>query len=66
MFDFKEHILIVTGADSGIGRATADYFHRCGANVVLEDINEASIDAVAWLQYSGHDDAWGAVASRDR
>ncbi|MCY7304766.1 MAG: SDR family NAD(P)-dependent oxidoreductase, partial [Rhodoferax sp.] len=47
MFDFKNKILLVTGAGSGIARATAEYFHACGAHVMLGDINEAAAAAVA-------------------
>lgn len=38
---------VVTGAASGIGRATAEAFARAGARVALGDINEEGGDAVA-------------------
>jgi len=47
MFDFSGRTSIVTGAGSGIGRATAAYFHACGANVVLADIDETKASAAA-------------------
>lgn len=43
MFDFKGKTAIITGAASGIGKATAEYFAACGANVVLADINEMAL-----------------------
>ena len=39
--------IIVTGAASGIGRATAELFHRQGARLVLIDRNEAALTTVA-------------------
>ena len=39
MFEFAEKVLLVTGAASGIGRATAEYFFKCGASVFLADLN---------------------------
>jgi len=39
MFDFEKKVLLVTGAASGIGRATAEYFFKCGATVFLADLN---------------------------
>ncbi len=47
MFDFSGKVAIVTGAASGIGEATAAYLRECGASVLIADINEDAIAAVA-------------------
>ena len=36
--EFEGKVAIVTGAASGIGRATVNLFHSRGASVVAEDI----------------------------
>ena len=46
-FDFSGKTAFVTGAASGIGRLTAERFAEMGAAVVLTDINQEGIDAVA-------------------
>lgn len=38
---------VVTGAARGIGKAIAEAFHREGAQLLLTDIDEAGLDAVA-------------------
>lgn len=47
MFDFKDRVLLITGAGGGIGGATASYFHACGARVMMGDINEAAVSSLA-------------------
>jgi len=43
MNEVKDKVAIVTGAASGIGRATVDLLHARGAMVVAEDINPAVV-----------------------
>jgi len=44
---FQDRIVVVTGAGSGIGKATALAFGREGAKVVAADVNAASAQATA-------------------
>lgn len=44
---FHGKTIVITGAGSGIGRATALIFAREGANVVCADINEAAVAETA-------------------
>jgi len=41
-FDFTGKVVLVTGASSGIGRATAELFGRCGASVAITYLNNKS------------------------
>jgi len=45
--DLENKVCIVTGAGSGIGRATAELFARHGASVVVVDVNADAAEAVA-------------------
>lgn len=51
MFDFKGKVIVVSGGETGIGRATVDAFARAGGTVViagfLEDEGQAVIAALA-------------------
>lgn len=56
MEEFAGKVAVVTGAASGIGRATATRFAEAGMKVVLADIEEtALIDAVTSLGNMGHE-----------
>jgi meso-butanediol dehydrogenase/(S,S)-butanediol dehydrogenase/diacetyl reductase len=44
---FEGKVVVVTGAASGIGQATAERFHREGAAVVVADIDQAAGEAAA-------------------
>ena len=44
---FHGKTIVITGAASGIGRATALIFAREGANVVCADINETGVKETA-------------------
>src|SRR5438128_12494082 len=62
-FDFTGKVVLVTGASSGIGRATAELFGRCGASVALTYLkNQAGADA-AVAELGGAAAAAGADGS---
>jgi len=46
-FDFTGKTLLLTGATGGIGRKIAELFHSAGANLVLLDLNEEALRAMA-------------------
>lgn len=59
---FEGRVAIVTGAASGIGRATARQLAREGARVVIADLDgEAARAAAEALRAEGAPDAWGAT-----
>lgn len=47
METFKNKVVIVTGAGSGIGKATAQAFAKAGAKVVVSDVREKESKATA-------------------
>lgn len=40
MFDFKDKVVVITGAQRGIGKCIADKFREAGANVCIIDLSE--------------------------
>ena len=56
-FDFTGKVVLVTGASSGIGRATAEFFGECGARVAVSYLKnqqgaEAAVAAIAGANVS--------------
>ena len=47
MKEFKDKVVVITGAGSGIGRATAMAFASEGAKLYITDINQGRVEAVA-------------------
>jgi 3-oxoacyl-[acyl-carrier protein] reductase len=43
MFDFSGKVALISGAASGIGRATAEYLLGCGVSMAMADVNEAAL-----------------------
>jgi NAD(P)-dependent dehydrogenase (short-subunit alcohol dehydrogenase family) len=53
--EFKNKVAFITGASSGIGRATAIAFAKEGANVVIADVlDDAGVGLANELQSQGH------------
>ncbi|HEY9489541.1 MAG TPA: SDR family oxidoreductase, partial [Chryseosolibacter sp.] len=46
MFDLEKKIAVITGAGSGIGKATAELFASRNAKVFLLDLNEQALNEV--------------------
>lgn len=44
MKSFKEKVIVITGAGSGIGRALAVSFAKNGAYLALSDVNEKGLE----------------------
>lgn len=51
--DLQGKLVLITGAGSGIGSALALAFIAVGARVVAVDIDDTSLQAVAWRDYHG-------------
>ncbi|GAB3106383.1 SDR family oxidoreductase [Aestuariicella hydrocarbonica] len=47
LLDFTDKVILITGAASGFGKQLAEDFSRRGARLVLGDVNEAGVQAVA-------------------
>ncbi|MDB5915260.1 MAG: Short-chain dehydrogenase [Ramlibacter sp.] len=53
VFDFHGKVVLVTGASTGIGRATALAFSRHGAQVVIGDLSEQATQTVEMIEAEG-------------
>jgi len=59
--DLDDKVAVITGAGSGIGRATARLFAQSGMRVVLADIDKQALDAAVDGIRSGGHQATGVV-----
>ena len=70
-FDFTGKVVLVTGASSGIGRATAELFGRCGASVAVSYLNNkagaeaavAAISSYGHSKFTGNGDGVGTITA---
>ncbi len=58
----KDRVALVTGAGSGIGRATSLVFAREGAKVMAVDLMEGPMQETVDLIFGGGGEAWGMTA----
>ena len=56
---FKDKVALVTGAGSGMGRATAKAFAKAGAKVAVADISDKSVHATVDEIIDGSGNALG-------
>jgi 3-oxoacyl-[acyl-carrier protein] reductase len=62
MFDFSQRVLLLTGANGGIGRAIAREFLEAGARVVMADLNDrGAADFVRLIDPAGTSAAVAAL-----
>ena len=65
-YGLRDKVALVTGAASGIGRATAELFAREGARLVASDLDaEAGVEAVERLRAAGASALFVAADVRD-
>ncbi|WP_120274321.1 SDR family NAD(P)-dependent oxidoreductase [Mangrovibacterium diazotrophicum] len=53
-FNYEGKTVVITGAASGIGRATALAFAQNGAQVVIGDVSDGAIETVKLIEQNGH------------
>ncbi len=49
VYDFKDKVLVLTGANGGIGREVAKLFYANGAKLLLADVDKQSLASFAQL-----------------